>query len=128
LWQRRFGGDAGVTGKVVTLDGTPFTIVGVAPPGFHGLFGLADVWRPMMTTDPSDLVEPFSHSYLLIARRRPGVTVAQADAAVRVLGAQPRRPSPACPLANRAAPRPCRSTRSGSTRCFVARPSCCSAP
>ncbi len=88
LWQRRFGGDAGVTGKVVTLDGTPFTIVGVAPPGFHGLFGLADVWRPMMTTDPSDLVEPFSHSYLLIARRRAGVTVAQADAAARVLGAQ----------------------------------------
>ena len=88
LWQRRFGGDAGVTGKVITLDGTPFTIVGVAPPGFHGLFGLADVWRPMMTTDPSDLVEPFSHSYLLVARRRPGVTVAQADAAVRVLGAE----------------------------------------
>ena len=88
LWQRRFGGDAGVTGKVITLDGTPFTIVGVAPPGFHGLFGLADVWRPMMTTDPSDLVEPFSHSYLLVARRRPAVTVAQADAAVRVLGAE----------------------------------------
>ena len=88
LWQQRFGGDAGVTGKVITLDGTPFTIVGVAPPGFHGLFGLADVWRPMMTTDPSDLVEPFSHSYLLVARRRPGVTVEQADAAVRVLGAQ----------------------------------------
>jgi len=88
LWQRRFGGDAGVTGKVITLDGAPFTIVGVAPPGFHGLFGLADVWRPMMTTDPSDLVEPFSHSYLLVARRRPGVTVAQADAAVRVLGAE----------------------------------------
>jgi putative ABC transport system permease protein len=88
LWQRRFGGDAGVTGKVITLDGTPFTIVGVAPPGFHGLFGLADVWRPMMTTDPSDLVEPFSHSYLLVARRRPGVTVAQADAGVRVLGAE----------------------------------------
>jgi putative ABC transport system permease protein len=88
LWQRRFGGDAGVTGKVITLDGAPFTIVGVAPPGFHGLFGLADVWRPLMTTDPSDLVEPFSHSYLLVARRRPGVTAAQADAAVRVLGAQ----------------------------------------
>ena len=88
LWQRRFGGDAGVTGKVITLDGVPFTIVGVAPPGFHGLFGLADVWRPLMTTDPSDLVEPFSHSYLMVARRRSGVTVEQADAAVRVLGAQ----------------------------------------
>jgi predicted permease len=88
LWQRRFGGDPGVTGKVITLDGAPFTIVGVAPPGFHGLFGLADVWRPLMTTDPSDLVEPFSHSYLLVARRRSGVTAAQADAAVRVLGAQ----------------------------------------
>jgi putative ABC transport system permease protein len=88
LWQQRFGGDAAAIGKGITLDGTLFTIVGVAPPAFHGLSGLAEVWRPMITTDPSDLVEPFSHSYLLIARRRPGVTAEQADAAAHVLGAQ----------------------------------------
>ena len=35
-WQRRFGGEAGVIGRSVSLSGTPFTIVGVAPPEFFG--------------------------------------------------------------------------------------------
>jgi putative ABC transport system permease protein len=88
LWQRRYGADPNVLGKAIDLDRTPFTIIGVAPPGFRGVSGRADVWRPMMTTDPSDLVEPHSHSYYQLARRKPGVSAEQADAAVRVLGAQ----------------------------------------
>ena len=36
FWQRRFGGDVTVVGKVVTFDDVPFTIVGVTPPGFFG--------------------------------------------------------------------------------------------
>jgi putative ABC transport system permease protein len=90
LWQRRFGGDPHVLGRPIGLDGVQFTIVGVAPAGFRGLVGQADVWRPLITTDPSDLVEPFSHSYRQIARRKPGVTNEQAEAAMRVLGAQVR--------------------------------------
>ncbi len=35
-WQRRFGGDRGVLGRTVTINRVPFTIVGVAPPGFSG--------------------------------------------------------------------------------------------
>ena len=50
--------------------------------------GRADLWRPLKPTVPFDLNEPFSHSYSQIARRRPGVSVEQADAAVQVLGAQ----------------------------------------
>jgi predicted permease len=88
LWQRRFGGASGVLGRMVTLDGTAVTIVGVAPAQFRGLSGRADVWRPFKPTVPFDLNEPFSHSYHLIARRRPGVSIEQADAAVRVLSAQ----------------------------------------
>lgn len=88
LWQRRFGGAADVLGRAVTLDGAAATIVGVTPVGFRGLSGRADMWRPFKPTVPFDLNEPFSHSYLQIARRRPGVSIEQADAAVRVLGAQ----------------------------------------
>jgi macrolide transport system ATP-binding/permease protein len=48
LWQRRFGGDAGVVNKSVQLNGRPFTIVGIAPPGFTGIdvIRAVDVWLP----------------------------------------------------------------------------------
>ena len=88
LWQRRFGSDPGVLGKPITLDGTVLTIVGITRQGFRGLSGHAEVWRPLKPTVPFDLNEPFSHSYHQVARRRPGVTREQADAAVRTLGAQ----------------------------------------
>src|SRR5262245_52389463 len=39
-FQRRFGGDKGVVGRTLTLNGQPFTIVGVAPPGFCGMNAL----------------------------------------------------------------------------------------
>ena len=51
LWRYRFGGDARVIGRVIRLNGHPFTVVGVAPPGYTGLrkFGFhPDVWVPMM--------------------------------------------------------------------------------
>jgi len=36
LWLRRFGGDRSAVGRTISLDGTPYTIIGVAPPGFRG--------------------------------------------------------------------------------------------
>ena len=38
FWQRRFGGDPGVIGMTVRVDGEPARIIGIAPPGFHGLY------------------------------------------------------------------------------------------
>ena len=49
-WQERFGGDVSMIGSAVVIDGTPFTLVGIAPPGF---FGAAlrpdppDFWMPL---------------------------------------------------------------------------------
>lgn len=51
LWLDRFGGEAGVIGSVVRLNGHPFTVVGVAPAGYTGVrkFGFhPDLWVPMM--------------------------------------------------------------------------------
>ncbi|MEM6455952.1 MAG: ABC transporter permease [Acidobacteriota bacterium] len=48
-WQQRFGGDPGVIGRSVSLNGQPFTIAGVAPEGFSGVRFAAepDLWVPM---------------------------------------------------------------------------------
>jgi len=52
FWKNRFALDPGVVGKKITLDDFPFTIVGVAPPGFFGFdVGSApDVWWPLQMT------------------------------------------------------------------------------
>ncbi len=49
-WRRRFGGDPGVIGREVLVNGRRFTIIGVAPPGFVGIevAFTAEVWFPMM--------------------------------------------------------------------------------
>ncbi|HEV2179630.1 MAG TPA: ABC transporter permease [Gemmatimonadaceae bacterium] len=47
-WHKRFSGDSSVVGRTVDLNGSPFTIVGVAAPGFQGPFVLApDLWLPL---------------------------------------------------------------------------------
>jgi predicted permease len=49
LWRTRFGADAGILGTSVRINGTAFTVVGIAPEGFHGILsGLSpnDVWLP----------------------------------------------------------------------------------
>ena len=48
-WQRRFAGDPRVLGRTVTVNRVPFTIVGVAPPGFNGevVGRMTDIWMPI---------------------------------------------------------------------------------
>ena len=90
LWRRRFGGDRGIIGRAITLDGKPTTVIGVMPPDFTfplpGLDALpADFFVPYRMTP--DVVRERGNSYnaQLIARLAPGVSVAQASAAVNAL-------------------------------------------
>ena len=46
LWSDRFGGDPGVVGQTIQLNREPYTVVGVAPPGFSYPEG-AEVWVPL---------------------------------------------------------------------------------
>ncbi|MEO8452809.1 MAG: ABC transporter permease [Gemmatimonadota bacterium] len=50
FWRTRLGGDSGVVGRPVTVNGLRYTIVGVAPPAFHGAFTpiLIEAWVPLM--------------------------------------------------------------------------------
>jgi putative ABC transport system permease protein len=85
---RRFGGKADVVGRTLRVNATPYTIVGVLPPGFRGLIGNADVWVPLAAYEPSQLSGAQSHSYTVVGRRRLDVFEGAAMASVRVLGGQ----------------------------------------
>lgn len=82
-WQRRFGGDPGVLGRTITLEGRPHTVVGVAPPGFTGVeLGPVDVWVPMAPRG-SRITEDWQTTWQaqwlnVVGRLAPGATARQA--------------------------------------------------
>ena len=73
LWRREFGGDPGVAGRRIRLNGRSATIVGVAPAGFT-IPKNADVWQPL-TISADAMNEGW---FSLVARLKPGATLAQA--------------------------------------------------
>ncbi len=88
LWQREFGRDRSLVGKSVVLSGKPYTVIGVAPPGFRGLERMVptDAWLPAHEEVPSaELEARNSGDYELIARLRPETTVARAQTEVEII-------------------------------------------
>jgi predicted permease len=89
LWQNRFGGDPNVVGKTVILNGHTFTVIGIAPKGFHGteIMFAAAFWAPMMMQRQ---IEPGSNfldergdgRLMMSARLKDGVTKEQAQASL----------------------------------------------
>jgi macrolide transport system ATP-binding/permease protein len=95
LWQTRFGGDPAIVGRSVSINGHPFTIVGVGPEKFRGMLrGVAvDWWVPaMMMKEASPGSDNLTHrsnrGLLLMGRLKPGVTIQQAQADFNSIAAQ----------------------------------------
>lgn len=95
LFQRRFSGSPSVIGTPIALNGRPFTIVGVAPPGFLGAMRplVQDVWVPLhqgaeIGEITDDLTNRGGRSSFTIARLAPGVTLEEAQARMDVLAKQ----------------------------------------
>jgi putative ABC transport system permease protein len=92
LWHRRFASDPRVVGSTIQLSGEPFTVVGVAPEGFKfSSFrsNRCEVWTPMAATmaEYKEYSESRgSHFMLVMGRRKPGVTLAQAGAQLVGIG------------------------------------------
>jgi predicted permease len=80
LWRDLFGADPNVTGKDIRLSGVPHRIVGVMPDGFAILGRETKIWVPLAFT-PQQLSDDGRHSnnWGMIARLKPGVTVAYAQ-------------------------------------------------
>lgn len=99
LWRRRFGASPNVLGRTVELNRYAFTIVGVVPDSFHGTMppSTFDVWAPRsMNWEVRNqrLVGRSARGWHSLARLRPGVTLAQANAAVATLDTQLARAYP----------------------------------
>ncbi|MGD8360273.1 MAG: ABC transporter permease [Gemmatimonadota bacterium] len=91
LWQEQFGGDAGVVGRQVTIDGEPWEIIGVMPEGFRSPtpWGGRDnsrIWVPLVL--PRDGSGRGSHWLGGFGRLAPGVTPDEAEAEIGVIAAQ----------------------------------------
>lgn len=99
LWQRTFAGDPGVVGKVVTLSGKPYTVVGVMPPRFnfprgghdvqagYGFQAEPDLWLPLGF--PIEARQDRSlRGAVAIARVKPGVELAKAEAELKTISSR----------------------------------------
>jgi len=83
LWQRRYGGDPGIVGETILLDGTPHTVVGVMPPDFNFPFGGVRMWTPLRA-DPA--TEPRERANLLpVGRLKADWTRARAQAELEAI-------------------------------------------
>ena len=86
VWTGRYGSDPAIVGRTIQINATPHVVVGVLPRGFTGLNGNAELWLPLAALEPEMLTEASSHSYSLIARRKPEVSEEAAMANVRLTG------------------------------------------
>jgi putative ABC transport system permease protein len=93
LWQSRFGGEAGVLGRRVLLDGTPHVVIGVMPRGFYFPRRGVALWTPLALG--ADAFEDRDDNYLkLVARLRPGVSLEAARAEMAVVAGRVEREYP----------------------------------
>ncbi|MCL4851529.1 MAG: ABC transporter permease [Bryobacteraceae bacterium] len=95
LWQRRFGGDPGIIGRSVRLNG-PYVVVGVAPKEFRGteLWQDSDFWIPITSWDPSERNLRESRNWEVLGRLRPGVSIEAARAEIAGIAANLERAYP----------------------------------
>ena len=89
-WQRRFGGERGVVGRQINLNGVAFTVAGVAPPGFDGTMQVGsspDVsipisWEPQVNTERSRMAGAGVWWLRVMGRLKSGATLEGAQASL----------------------------------------------
>jgi len=97
LWERRFGRDGTIVGKAIAVNGVTLTVVGIAPSGFTGLSGRAQLWIPA-TMAPrvsyADYLVTNQNFVSVVGRLRDGVTMDGARAELALLAAEAQRAQP----------------------------------
>jgi predicted permease len=102
FWQNHLGADPDITGKPLTLDGVPHVVAGIAPESFEGHLGFQDVElfvplerHPRVLADKSVRFDRSKEWVRIHGRLSPGVSLAQASAAVSAVTSQLAREYPA---------------------------------
>ncbi|MDB4965832.1 MAG: hypothetical protein JWN44_1521 [Myxococcales bacterium] len=118
LWQNAFAGDQDVLGHKVTLDGEPYTVIGVMPASFAFPNREAQFWKA--TRFDGNAFADRTNTYLHgVARLKPGVSVAQARAELDVVTENIERANPKEDPGIRATVRPIRDELSQQARVLV---------
>ncbi len=91
LWQRRFGGAKEIIGQTVTFNDQPVTVVGIMPPAFHLGTGSGIDWLTPMQARPTANHDPNSE---VVGRLKPGVTIEQARAELKLIAEKYRAAFP----------------------------------
>ena len=93
IWHEKYGADSSVLGAAYQINGHPFTVIGVAPPGFYGAklagWGMPDFWLPLTAELLIDgatarLRRPNGNFLDLIGRMRPGANAKSLEAKLKV--------------------------------------------
>jgi predicted permease len=82
FWQKQFGGDQNILGQSVTLNGAPFTVVGILPASLKFPFIQTHIFIPRVFEQeglPPDIVERGTGFLTILGRMKPGVTLEQAQ-------------------------------------------------
>jgi putative ABC transport system permease protein len=90
FWQRRYGGDRGLVGQTILMNGEKYTVIGVMPQGFHFPNRQTDYWVPFGLT-PQLLSRRGSHFLKVVGRLKPGRDWQQAQADMTAVARQLRR-------------------------------------
>jgi putative ABC transport system permease protein len=90
LWKRKFGADPQIVGKTISLSGEPYTVLGVTSPEFE-TDPVADLWIPFQFPPNTD---DQAHYFLAAGRLKPGVTLDQAKAQLKLAYAEFKRRYP----------------------------------
>ncbi len=93
FWQERFGGDAGVLGRKVVLDGEPFVIIGVMGREFYFPQRTSRIWTALRFTK-DNFVDRTDNWLHVLGKLKPGVTLEQAREEMRAVAAELRREYP----------------------------------
>jgi putative ABC transport system permease protein len=94
LYQNRFGANAQILGQSITLNGRIRTVIGVMPPGFHFLDDKVQAWIPMALDPAVNYREETGRYMQAVARLKPGVSVAQAQAEMNGIAKQIEQANP----------------------------------
>ncbi len=87
LWQKRFGGNAGIINQRINLDSKSFEVIGVMPKDLT-FPQTADLWVPLNFDRAEEMKVRAAHFLRPLGRLKPGVTVAQAQADTDAIAAQ----------------------------------------